>query len=166
MPRTTRDVSNSVAQHRRHFLQAFSAWSLRVPRGVVRVLADHSFNRRSRKLSDGGMTVNRRMLRRIAQGAKSGGEWGCWGRQFYCVILVIDLPSVMIVLDTLHQLPLKEKLFVMEALWDDLSQTEAGLPVPQWHQDLLDERESQISAGTAKFIDWEVAKQEILAAVK
>jgi len=72
----------------------------------------------------------------------------------------------MIALDTLHQLPLKEKLFVMEALWDDLSQTEAELPVPQWHQDVLDERESQITAGTAKFIDWEVVKQEILAAVK
>jgi hypothetical protein len=72
----------------------------------------------------------------------------------------------MIALDTLHQLPLKEKLFVMEALWDDLSQTESGLPVPQWHGDVLNERESQITASTAKFIDWEVAKQEILTAVK
>ena len=72
----------------------------------------------------------------------------------------------MIALDSLHQLPLKEKLFVMEALWDDLSQTEAGLPVPQWHQDILDEREVQIAAGTAKFSDWEIAKQEIRAAVK
>ena len=72
----------------------------------------------------------------------------------------------MIALDTLHQLPLKEKLFVMEALWDDLSQTEAGLPVPQWHQDVLDERESQIANGAAEFIDWQTAKQEILAAVK
>jgi hypothetical protein len=61
---------------------------------------------------------------------------------------------------------LKEKLFVNEALWDDLSQTEAGSPVPQWHRDVLDERESQIAAGTAKFIDWEVAKREIHAAVK
>ena len=72
----------------------------------------------------------------------------------------------MIALDAIHQLPLKEKLFVMEALWDDLSQTEAGLPVPQWHQQTLDEREAAIVAGTAKFIDWEVAKREILEAVK
>ena len=72
----------------------------------------------------------------------------------------------MIALDTLHQLPLKVKLFVMEALWEGISQTEGKLPVPQWHQDLLDERESKIAAGTANFIDWEVAKQEILAAVK
>lgn len=72
----------------------------------------------------------------------------------------------MIALDAIHQLPLKEKLFVMEALWDDLSQTEAGLPVPQWHQEILDEREAAITAGTAKFIDWETAKREILEAVK
>ena len=72
----------------------------------------------------------------------------------------------MIAFDDIHQLPLKEKLFMMEALWDDLSQAGDALPVPQWHQDLLDERESQIAAGTAKFIDWEVAKQEILQAVK
>lgn len=72
----------------------------------------------------------------------------------------------MIALDTLHQLPLKEKLFIMEALWDDLSQAGDELPVPTWHQEVLDERESQITAGTAKFIDWEAAKREILAAVK
>ena len=72
----------------------------------------------------------------------------------------------MIDLHALHQSPLKEKLFVMEALWDDLSQTETALPVPQWHQEILDERESQIATGAAKFIDWETAKQEILLAVK
>ena len=72
----------------------------------------------------------------------------------------------MIALDSLHQLPLKEKLFVMEALWDDLSQTEDQLPVPQWHWDILDEREAAIASGTAAFIDWEDAKQDILSAVK
>ena len=72
----------------------------------------------------------------------------------------------MIELDTLHQLPLKEKLFVMEALWDDLSQVADSLPVPQWHQEVLDERESQIATGSANFIDWETAKREILATVK
>ena len=72
----------------------------------------------------------------------------------------------MIALDTLHELPLKEKLFVMEALWDDLSQAGHDLPVPQWHQEMLDEREAQTAAGTARFVDWETAKQEIRAAVQ
>jgi Putative addiction module component len=72
----------------------------------------------------------------------------------------------MIALDTLHQMPLSEKLFVMEALWDDLSQSEAALPVPQWQQDVLDQREDAIASGTTQFIDWDVAKRQILEAVK
>ncbi|GEP40884.1 addiction module protein [Brevifollis gellanilyticus] len=72
----------------------------------------------------------------------------------------------MISLQALHDMPLKEKLFVMEALWDDISTAEADLSVPKWQQDLLDERESAVTAGTAKFIDWEDAKREILEAVR
>lgn len=72
----------------------------------------------------------------------------------------------MISLQALQQMPLKEKLFVMEALWDDISAAEADLAVPSWQQTLLDERESAIAAGTAKFIDWEEAKRDILQAVR
>ena len=38
--------------------------------------------------------------------------------------------------------------------------------VPQWHKDILDEREQQITDGKAKFIDWEDAKKQIRAAVR
>jgi hypothetical protein len=38
--------------------------------------------------------------------------------------------------------------------------------VPQWHQEVLDERETQVAEGRAKYIDWEIAKREILDAVK
>ena len=72
----------------------------------------------------------------------------------------------MIALDVVHQLPLQERLSVMEGLWADLSQAAAGLLVPQWQQDVLDERETQTAAGTATYIDWEVAKLEIWEAVK
>ena len=54
----------------------------------------------------------------------------------------------------------------MEGLWADLSRAAAGLPVPQWQQEVLDERETQTAAGTARYIDWEVAKLEIWEAVK
>ncbi len=72
----------------------------------------------------------------------------------------------MIALETLRQMPLREKLFTMEALWDTLSQGEAALPVQDWHKELLDEREAAVEAGTAEFIDWEDAKQQILGSVK
>ena len=72
----------------------------------------------------------------------------------------------MIALGPLHQLPLQEKLLVMEALWSDLSQSEESIEVPQWHKDILDEREKLIAQGESQFTDWEDAKKEILAAVK
>lgn len=72
----------------------------------------------------------------------------------------------MIALEPLHQLPLKEKLLVMDALWSDLSQSEESIEVPQWHKDLLDEREKLITEDEGRFTDWEDAKKEILAAVK
>jgi hypothetical protein len=61
---------------------------------------------------------------------------------------------------------LEERLYATEGLWADLSQAAAGLPVPQWQQQVLDERERQAAAGTARYIDWEVAKLEIREAVK
>lgn len=72
----------------------------------------------------------------------------------------------MISLQALHELPLREKLFVMEALWDDLSAAEADLEVPAWQKEFLDVREEAIAAGTAKFIEWEDAKKEILETVR
>lgn len=72
----------------------------------------------------------------------------------------------MIALDVLHHLPLKERLCIMEELWAELSQTAAELPVPTWQQAVLDERETKVVAGTARYLDWEVAKREILEAVK
>ncbi len=56
---------------------------------------------------------------------------------------------------------LEEKLRAMEALWDDLCRREEAVPVPQWHKDLLDERERLVREGKARFIDWETAKKRI-----
>ena len=61
----------------------------------------------------------------------------------------------------IDQMTLEEKLRAMEALWDDLCQREEDVPVPQWHKDLLDERERLIEQGTAQFRDWEIAKKRI-----
>jgi putative addiction module component (TIGR02574 family) len=67
----------------------------------------------------------------------------------------------MIALAEIQQLPLREKLLVMEALWDSIAQAEDQLDVPQWHKAILDEREKLVQEGGAKFIDWEAAKKQI-----
>jgi Putative addiction module component len=61
----------------------------------------------------------------------------------------------------IDQMTLAEKLRAMEALWDDLCRREENIPVAQWHQDLLDERERLIEQGKASFLDWESAKKRI-----
>lgn len=72
----------------------------------------------------------------------------------------------MIALDQIHRLSLREKLLVMEALWDELSREEENLDVPQWHKDVLDERERLLAEGKARFVDWEEAKRQINEALK
>ena len=66
----------------------------------------------------------------------------------------------------LDQMSLDEKLRAMEALWDDLCRHEESIPVPQWHKDLLDERERMIQEGKARFSDWETAKKRISGKVQ
>jgi len=61
----------------------------------------------------------------------------------------------------LGKLRVQEKLRAIEALWDDLRRQEESVPVPQWHKDLLDERERLIADGKAQFTDWVTAKKRI-----
>jgi hypothetical protein len=61
----------------------------------------------------------------------------------------------------LDQMTLGQKLMAMEALWDNLCRDETQIPVPEWHKQLLDERQRQIDAGEARFIDWDAAKARI-----
>ena len=72
----------------------------------------------------------------------------------------------MIAIDEIQQMPLHEKLVVMEAIWSDISRVEASIDVPQWHRDLLDEREALISEGKAQFTEWDDAKEQIEAATR
>jgi hypothetical protein len=61
----------------------------------------------------------------------------------------------------IEQMTIEEKLRAMEALWNDLCE-QAAVPVPQWHKDILDERQRLIDEGKAEFIDWETAKKQIV----
>lgn len=54
-----------------------------------------------------------------------------------------------------------QKLELMEALWVDLTKDGDEIDSPEWHRDVLEERERQIKSGEAEFIDWEQAKSEI-----
>ena len=61
----------------------------------------------------------------------------------------------------LHEMTVPEKLRVMEALWEDLSRNADALESPEWHREVLEEREQRIASGEAQFSDWEQAKADI-----
>ena len=52
-----------------------------------------------------------------------------------------------------------EKLRAMEELWEDLSRSSEEYPSPEWHGDVLREREEAVREGTDEFIPWEDAKR-------
>ncbi len=65
----------------------------------------------------------------------------------------------------LNEMSVLEKLQLMEALWADLSRNAESLESPEWHRDILDERERRIASGEARFVDWEKAKADIRKSV-
>ncbi len=61
----------------------------------------------------------------------------------------------------LKEMTVEEKLQLMEAIWDDLSQNAEQVPPPAWHGQALKALEEAIQRGEVTFEDWEVAKKNI-----
>jgi hypothetical protein len=56
---------------------------------------------------------------------------------------------------------MEEKLQAMEMLWDDLCQNIPESLSPQWHGEVLKEREERIKKEKGNFRDWNEAKARI-----
>ena len=61
----------------------------------------------------------------------------------------------------IQNLSRKEKIRLMEAIWDDLSKGDEELESPEWHREALRETEERLASGEEKLIDWETAKKEL-----
>jgi putative addiction module component (TIGR02574 family) len=61
----------------------------------------------------------------------------------------------------IQQLPIEEKLRIMEALWEDLRDRFERMQIPDAHKSLLDERRARVQNGTAKLLDWDAVKTTI-----
>ena len=61
----------------------------------------------------------------------------------------------------LQEISLSDKLQTMEAIWADLSNRDSGYTPPNWHNEILKERQKRIDSGDIGFTDWEIAKKEI-----
>lgn len=67
----------------------------------------------------------------------------------------------MIAQSEIRQLPLLEKLALLEAVWTELSSEPENIEIPEWHKDVLDERQRLQDQGSMRIIDWEQAKDQI-----
>ena len=61
----------------------------------------------------------------------------------------------------LREMTTPDKLRLMEALWQNLSTTAEEIVSPQWHGEVLAERDRLIDSGEETFIDWETAKKQL-----
>ena len=52
----------------------------------------------------------------------------------------------------IKNMPTKEKIALMEEIWDALSCDEAKIDSPSWHKEILDERKKLIQTGRTKFV--------------
>jgi putative addiction module component (TIGR02574 family) len=61
----------------------------------------------------------------------------------------------------IRQLPLKDKLQVMEAIWEDLRSRADEVAVPGWHKELLDSRDEAVRSGKEEVLDWDAVKDSL-----
>jgi putative addiction module component (TIGR02574 family) len=66
----------------------------------------------------------------------------------------------MIVAD-IAKLTLREKLQLMEAIWEDLRGRVDDMGVPKEHRRILDDRRARIDSGEAKVLDWDQVKHSL-----
>ena len=52
----------------------------------------------------------------------------------------------------IKNMPTKEKIVLMEEIWDTLSYDEAKIDSPAWHKEVIDERKKLIQKGKTKFV--------------
>ena len=61
----------------------------------------------------------------------------------------------------LQEMTTPDKLRLMEELWQNLSMTASEVASPEWHGEVLAERDRLIDSGEETFIDWETAKKRL-----
>lgn len=61
----------------------------------------------------------------------------------------------------LQEMTTPDKLRLMEALWENLSTSSTEVASPEWHGEILAERDRWIDSGEEAFIDWDTAKKQL-----
>ena len=62
---------------------------------------------------------------------------------------------------SIENLSTADKIMLMERLWEDLSRRPAEIVSPDWHGDILLQREVAVREGRTNFVDWQSAKERL-----
>ena len=71
------------------------------------------------------------------------------------------MPAIM---ESVKRMTTDEKFTVINLIWRDIAAS-SDLPVPEWHFDILKDREQSLADGSAKLVDWADVKAELEAGV-
>ena len=59
-----------------------------------------------------------------------------------------------------------EKVALLETVWSEIAADPGQVEVPQWHKDILDERDLALNEGRATVLEWDEAKRQIERATR
>jgi hypothetical protein len=66
----------------------------------------------------------------------------------------------------IRQMSFPEKVALLETVWAEIATDPGQVEVPQWHKDILDERDLALKEGRAVILDWDEAKRQIEQATR
>lgn len=61
----------------------------------------------------------------------------------------------------LDEMSTEEKIQTMEHIWDDLVSNADNIASPEWHGDILSDRDIGVKNGSEEIFDWSVARNKI-----
>ncbi len=67
----------------------------------------------------------------------------------------------MITEKEIKEMPVDQKLRLIEALWEDIGRHENDYESPEWHGEVLKVTEQRKKAGKEESLDWETAKEKL-----
>lgn len=74
--------------------------------------------------------------------------------------------KTMIAQSEIRQMSFPEKVALLETVWSEIAADPGQVEVPQWHKDILDERDLALNEGRATVLDWDEAKRQIEQATR
>lgn len=72
----------------------------------------------------------------------------------------------MIAQAEIRQMSFPEKVALLETVWAEIATDPDQVEVPQWHKDILDQRDLALNEGRAVILEWEEAKKQIERATR